>query len=54
MGFSWFEGVQVQLDLKDSGKPSAKKTPAGRGKGGSSSTEKKGARGSGSGTKRKR
>ncbi|XP_062088936.1 replication factor C subunit 1 isoform X2 [Humulus lupulus] len=48
------KGVQVQLDLKDSGKSSAKKTPAGRGKGGSGTAEKKGARGSGSGAKRKR
>ncbi|KAM6558345.1 hypothetical protein CsatA_027584 [Cannabis sativa] len=47
-------GVQVQLDLKDSGKSSAKKTPASRGKGGSGTAEKKGARGSGSGAKRKR
>ncbi|PON35673.1 DNA replication factor RFC1, C-terminal [Trema orientale] len=48
------KGVQVQLDLKDSGKSSAKKPPAGRGRGGSIAAEKKSARGSGSGAKRKR
>ncbi|KAK9943191.1 hypothetical protein M0R45_008809 [Rubus argutus] len=49
------KGVQVQLDLKGAANPSAKRTPAGRGKGGSSgASEKKGGRGSGSGTKRKR
>jgi len=44
----------VELDLKGTGNSSAKKTPAGRGKGGSRSSEKKGARGSGAGAKRKR
>ncbi|KAF3455192.1 hypothetical protein FNV43_RR05640 [Rhamnella rubrinervis] len=49
------KGVQVQVDLKGSGNSSAKKTPAARGKDGSgSAAQKKGARGSGSGTKRKR
>lgn len=47
--------MQVQLDLKGAANPSAKRTPAGRGKGGSSgASEKKGGRGSGSGAKRKR
>ncbi|PRQ32858.1 putative replication factor C subunit 1, P-loop containing nucleoside triphosphate hydrolase [Rosa chinensis] len=49
------KGVQVQLDLKGATNPSAKRTPAGRGKGASSgASEKKGGRGSGSGAKRKR
>lgn len=49
------KGVQVHLDLKDSGKLSAKKPPIGRGKGGSGATDKKNtARGSGTSAKRKR
>ncbi|XP_050368525.1 replication factor C subunit 1 isoform X2 [Argentina anserina] len=49
------KGMEVQLDLKGAANKTAKRTPAGRGKGGSSSaTEKKGGRGSGSGSKRKR
>ncbi|GMN58993.1 hypothetical protein TIFTF001_028063 [Ficus carica] len=49
------KGVQVHLDLKDSGKLSAKKPPIGRGKGGSGATDKKNtARGSGISAKRKR
>ena len=47
-------GMQVELDLKGRGNSSAKKTPAGRGKGGFGSLEKRGARVSGTGTKRKR
>ncbi|XP_024020317.1 replication factor C subunit 1 isoform X1 [Morus notabilis] len=49
------KGVQVHLDLKDSGKSSAKKAPTGRGKGGSSAADKKTtARGSATSAKRKR
>ncbi|XP_059429692.1 replication factor C subunit 1 isoform X2 [Corylus avellana] len=48
------KGVEVKLDLKGTGNSSAKKTSAGRGKAGSGPTEKKGARGSGTGAKRKR
>ncbi|XP_062171503.1 replication factor C subunit 1 isoform X2 [Alnus glutinosa] len=48
------KGVEVKLDLKGTGNSSAKKTSAGRGKVGSGPTEKKGARGSGTGAKRKR
>jgi len=47
-------GVEVKLDLKGTGNSSAKKTSAGRGKVGSGPMEKKGARGSGTGAKRKR
>ncbi|KAL5563459.1 hypothetical protein UlMin_033206 [Ulmus minor] len=43
------KGVQVQFDLKDSGDTSAKKKPAGRGKGVSGATEKKSTRGRGQG-----
>lgn len=47
--------MQVQLDLKGAANLSANRTPAGRGKGGSSGvSEKKGGRGSGSGAKIKR
>lgn len=48
------KGVEVKLDLKGTGNSSAKKTSAGRGKVGSGPTEKKGARGSATGAKRKR
>ncbi|GMN28499.1 hypothetical protein TIFTF001_041180 [Ficus carica] len=49
------KGVQVHLDLKDSGKSNTKKSPTGGGKGGSSATDKKTtARGSGTSAKRKR
>lgn len=50
------KGIEVQVDLKGTGKSSAKKAPAGRGKGGSASAEKKsGGRGSGAAAnKRKR
>ncbi|XP_021892598.1 replication factor C subunit 1 [Carica papaya] len=50
------KGIEVQVDLKGTGKSSAKKASAGRGKGGSASAEKKsGGRGSGAAAnKRKR
>ncbi|KAM2279650.1 hypothetical protein ACFX1S_040464 [Malus domestica] len=49
------KGVQVQFDLKGAPNTSAKKTPAGRGRGGSAAASvKKGGRGSGAGAKRKR
>ncbi|OVA07201.1 BRCT domain [Macleaya cordata] len=49
------KGIQVQLDLKDKGNSSAKKTPAGKSKAASASAEKKGGRGSGgAAAKRKR
>ncbi|GMI73294.1 replication factor C1, replication factor C 1 [Hibiscus trionum] len=50
------KGIEVQMELKGTGKSSAKKAPAGRGKGGgrTGSAEKKGGRGSGAaGAKRK-
>lgn len=46
--------MQVQLDLKGTGSSSAKKTPAGRGRGGSASAGKGGQASRGSGAKRKR
>ncbi|KAL4312171.1 hypothetical protein GQ457_01G045390 [Hibiscus cannabinus] len=51
------KGIEVQMELKGTGNSSAKKAPAGRGKGGgrtAGSAEKKGGRGSGAGAKRKR
>ncbi|GMI86241.1 replication factor C1, replication factor C 1 [Hibiscus trionum] len=50
------KGIEVQMELKVTGNSSAKKAPAGRGKGGgrTGSAEKKGGRGSGAGAKRKR
>ncbi|XP_057955237.1 replication factor C subunit 1 isoform X2 [Malania oleifera] len=48
------KAIQVQVNLKSAGNSSAKKTPASSGKRGSGTTEKKGARGSGPATKRKR
>ncbi|KAF8403400.1 hypothetical protein HHK36_011502 [Tetracentron sinense] len=48
------KGIQVQVDLKNTGNSSAKKTPARKTKGSSETTEKKGGRGSGATTKRKR
>ncbi|GAV92202.1 RFC1 domain-containing protein [Cephalotus follicularis] len=48
------EGIQVEVELKGTGNKSAKRTPAGRERGGAGSSEKKGGRGSGAGAKRKR
>ncbi|GAB4840173.1 replication factor C subunit 1 [Ancistrocladus abbreviatus] len=49
------KGVQVQVNLKGTGDSGGKKTPVGRGKGGSEAAKgKKAGQGSGSGTKRKR
>ena len=49
---SYIIGMQVEFDMKGTGK--SKKTPVGRGKGGSGPSEKKGAWGSGAGAKRRR
>nr|POE89440.1 replication factor c subunit 1 [Quercus suber] len=46
------KGMQVEFDMKGTGK--SKRTPVGRGKGGSGSSENKGAWGSGAGAKRRR
>ncbi|KAF9595445.1 hypothetical protein IFM89_000363 [Coptis chinensis] len=48
------KGIQVQLDLKNNGSSSAKKTPAAKSRKASESVEKKGGRGSGTASKRKR
>ncbi|KAG9156053.1 hypothetical protein Leryth_012117 [Lithospermum erythrorhizon] len=48
------KGIQVNMDLKVSGKASAKKTPASRGKKNAEAADKKGGQSSGSSSKRKR